>query len=110
LTDDFEWDPESVDLGQGKGQKLNAVDSVKGFVANCESDMMLSSVSEALTLNTQSIWAVNRKTKRVVSEKRHNAITPEQLARMWGIGIETAKETLSVTTQRGVRLAVHPLH
>jgi hypothetical protein len=29
---------------------------------------------------------------------------------MWGIGIEKAKETLSVTTQRGIRQAIHPLH
>jgi hypothetical protein len=103
LTDDSEWDPESIDLGQGKERKISVVDCEKGLVANCESDMMLSSVSEALTFSTQSIRAVNRKTKGVVSEKRHNSITPERLARMWGIGIEKAEETLSITTQRSVR-------
>jgi hypothetical protein len=84
-------------------------------VTNCESDVMLTSVSEGLTLNTQSIQAIDsqaidRGAKGVVSETRHHAITPERLARMWGIGIEKAKETLSVTTQRGIRKAIHQLH
>jgi hypothetical protein len=42
--------------------------------------------------------------------ERHSSVTPENLARMWSIGIETAKRTLHVTTQKGVRTAVHPLH
>ena len=45
-----------------------------------------------------------------VTGERHSSVTPENIARMWNIGIETAKRTLHVTTQRGVRTAVHPLH
>ena len=29
---------------------------------------------------------------------------------IWNIGINTAKRTLQVTTQRGIRTAIHPLH
>ena len=42
--------------------------------------------------------------------ERHSKLTPEGLAKKWNIGLESAKRTLLVTTQRGVRTAVHPLH
>ena len=45
-----------------------------------------------------------------VTGERHSSVTPENLARMWSIGLDTAKRTLQVTTQRGVRTAIHPLH
>lgn len=46
----------------------------------------------------------------VLSMDRHAKITPEELSRKWGCGLETAKKTLKVTTQKGIRYAVHPLH
>ena len=45
----------------------------------------------------------------LISNERHSKVTPEELARKWNIGIQTAKDTLRVTTQRGVRTAVHPM-
>ena len=35
-------------------------------------------------------------------------VSPETLAKNWGIGLETAKNTLKVTTQRGIRTVLHP--
>ena len=32
---------------------------------------------------------------------------PEELARKWNVGIQTAKDTLKVTTQRGIWTAIH---
>jgi hypothetical protein len=101
-TDEDEWKPESVDLSQGVDRKISMINRKRQFSTNCESDVMLMSVLEALTLNTQSIQAIDREAKGVVLETRHHAITPERLARMWGIGIEKAKDTLSVTTQIGI--------
>ena len=46
----------------------------------------------------------------MITGERHSSVTPENLSRKWSIGIETAKRTLQVTTQRGVRTAIHPLH
>jgi hypothetical protein len=43
------------------------------------------------------------------SSKRHSSQTPEELSNMWHIGIETAKKTLKVTMNRGIRSAVLPL-
>jgi len=48
--------------------------------------------------------------KEVVSNDRHTAISAENLAKKWNIGLGTASQTLRVTTQKGVRHAVHPLH
>ena len=44
------------------------------------------------------------------TSERHPAVTFENLSQKWNIGLETAKRTLQVTTQQGVRTAVHPLH
>ena len=40
---------------------------------------------------------------------RHSAITPENLSKIWRIGLDMAKKTLRVTTQQGVRTAIHPI-
>ena len=45
------------------------------------------------------------------TSERHSSITFENRSRKWNIGgLEMAKRTLQVTTQRGVQTAVHPLH
>ena len=51
-----------------------------------------------------------RKVDSVWSKDRHSKVTPEDLARKWNIGLETAQKTLRVMMQWGVRTAVHPLH
>jgi len=50
----------------------------------------------------------NVQVSSVTSTKRKSGITPEQLARNWRIGLETAKRTLEVTTQRGIRTVANP--
>jgi hypothetical protein len=43
------------------------------------------------------------------SSERHPRVTPEQLSRHFQIGLQTAKDTIRVTTQRGIRSSVLPL-
>jgi len=45
----------------------------------------------------------------VITNERHSKVSPEELARKWNIGLQTAKDTLAVTKQDGVRTAVHPM-
>jgi hypothetical protein len=45
----------------------------------------------------------------IMSNNRHSKVTPEEIARKWNIGINTAKDTIRVMTQRGIRTAVHPM-
>ena len=44
------------------------------------------------------------------TSERYSPVTFENLCCKWNIGLETAKRTLQVTTQQGIRTAVHPLH
>ncbi len=44
------------------------------------------------------------------TRERHSSVMFLNLSRKWNIGLEMAKQTLQVTTQRGVRTAVHLLH
>jgi hypothetical protein len=91
-----------------------------------ESDIVLASVSSTLTMETMlprilsSIRVAtylpqnpqeddDRKISAVGSKTRHSDVTPEELSRKWRVGIDTARQTLKVTTQLGVRTAVHPL-
>ena len=60
-------------------------------------------VADALTGTDGNISAT-------ITSERHSSVNFENLSRMWNIGLETAKRTLQVTTQRGVRTVVHPLH
>lgn len=50
----------------------------------------------------------DRKVSSIISNERHSQVTPEELARKWNIGLKTVKDTLRVTTQRGVRTVIHP--
>ena len=52
----------------------------------------------------------NRLASEMASKTRHSVLTPEEVSRKFNIGIEKAKDTLKVTTQKGIRHAVHPLH
>jgi hypothetical protein len=45
----------------------------------------------------------------MTSSERKSALTPEVLSRRWNIGLDSAKRTLQVTTQKGVRTVLHPL-
>ena len=41
---------------------------------------------------------------------RTHMVTPMELSKRWNIGLDIAKDTISVTTQRGVRQMLHPFH
>ena len=50
------------------------------------------------------------KAVQVEQETRHQDGTAETLARNLNIGLETARRTMEMTTQQGIRTAVHPIH
>ena len=54
-------------------------------------------------------WTENRRVGSINSNDRHSQIRPGELARKWNVGIQTAKDTLDVTTQHSVRTAVQPM-
>ena len=52
-------------------------------------------------------WEEQWRVSSVISNDRHSAVTPEEVAQKWNIGLETAKKTLKVMTQFGIQTAVH---
>jgi hypothetical protein len=50
-----------------------------------------------------------RKLSSIISNNRHSATTPEDLARLWNISLQTVKDTVRVMTQKGIRTAIHPM-
>ena len=51
-----------------------------------------------------------RITAALTARDRHLRVTVEEVAQKFKCGLETAKKTLKVTTQAGVRQALYPLH
>jgi hypothetical protein len=83
-------------IGEVEGElgKISSLFSDRSF-----SERIISSVNVATTYRDD---IDQRKVSRVITNERHSKVTPENLARMWNIGIDTAKRTLQVTTQRGI--------
>ena len=110
MTDDEPWDPSTVNLRECAVAKVAQV-TIKGSVS--EADCVLASISDSLVeerMAQQLISSVNVKTSQLVSNTRHSKVTPEHLSRTWNVGLDTAKKTLKMTTQSGIRHALHPLH
>lgn len=51
----------------------------------------------------------DRQVAAVSTDDRHPFLSPETLARRWGIGLDTAHRTMKATTQAGVRHLTHPI-
>ncbi len=71
-----------------------------------EPHIVLSSVSTVLDKKSFDRALLSK----VVTEKRHTPVNAEELSQKFAIGLDTAKRTLQVTTQRGIRHAIHPIH
>jgi hypothetical protein len=83
--------------------KISYVYSIKNF---CE--CLIGAVNIATTYHADIDKVEERcKVAGVVTNDQHSNVTPKELSRKWNIGIQTAKDTLGVTTQHGVRTAVH---
>ena len=71
------------------------------------SAVLVSPAPASGTVNDPS--SHNLRIAAAVSSERHSSLSPENLSRKWNIGIGTVKRTLQVTTQNGIRTALHPL-
>jgi hypothetical protein len=70
---------------------------------------LIGSVNVATAYRDDVDEAMEKRKASVLTSDRHSKVGPEELSRKWNIGLETAKATLGVTTQHGVRTAVHPM-
>jgi hypothetical protein len=53
---------------------------------------------------------LSRTTAAATSGARIPMVMPEELSKRWGISIQTSKNTMKVTTQRGMQYSTQPLH
>jgi len=104
LTCKTEWNPHTVhlastqsvaaevfDIGDELNPGLSQISSVYCFSEMAENLRTLSAVQSDLPGY-----------KTFISKQRHSAVTPEQLSERWSIGLTQAKQTIKVTTQRGM--------
>jgi hypothetical protein len=85
--------------------KISCVYDTKDFC-----DHLIAAVNIATTYRDDiDQWNEERKVSSIISNERHSKATPEELASKWNIGLHTAKDTIRVMTQRGIRTAVHPM-
>jgi Reverse transcriptase (RNA-dependent DNA polymerase) len=131
------WSPHDYAMPQGTVSVFSTVRSMENMTVRepfSETDCVLGHISPALdtrllsalyssTVNIRTSTALHGATTgtgtgtdasgrlmAAITGDRHTKVNPENLARLWNIGLETAKRTLQVTTQQGIRTALHPLH
>ncbi|MGH3624303.1 MAG: hypothetical protein ACRDQ5_21370 [Sciscionella sp.] len=125
LTADMEWDPYSTDFARQEELAIerdvtilqpnrNILSHSSHNTVQCPISSVLSSVSTSLVddnmINSLMEKIMIRDISSAKSKLRKPLVTKEDLSRRWGIGLETATQTLKVTTQKCIRNAVHPLH
>ena len=88
-------------------------DSVLGQISpTCNEQVFCQQMISAVNVATAYRKDIDETTRRetvVITTEWHSQVTPENLAKKWNIGLDTAKKTLKVMTQNGVRHALHPL-
>jgi hypothetical protein len=74
-------------------------------------DHLISAVNIAMTYRDDiNQWNEERRVSSIISNERHSKAMPEELASKWNIGLpQTAKDTIRVMTQHGIRTAIHPM-
>ena len=113
LTSQEQWDPKAEDIaqeeqkymehqeGNPEERQINAVSRISVVDTVLEDiDPMLSDICMLETMCRISA---------VSTDDKRGPISSQRLSRIWGIGLDTAKNTLSATTQSIIRQGVHPL-
>jgi hypothetical protein len=110
LTDEFNWDPHSGDFQE---QEINLVEHLKGDYNIPSEYRRIMQVTHGQHYSTQKAPFFNEQSLRHLAStntsKRTYKMTSEKLAASWNIGLETAKKTLQVTTQKGMRHTTFPI-
>ena len=99
---------------------ISGIDMKDGPICHCDQcgqvdpDFLtlsqLSSTLDPTTFAHDIIASVNiAKARSSMITQQHLAVMPEHISEVFGCGLETAKQTIRVMTQHGVRSAMHPL-
>lgn len=121
MSSDAEWDPTEVEsfflqqYNHNKSQPhfSQVIVSEESYLHDDSREAaILAGISTALSDHTM-LRELDENAKIKIQSNftsaRHSSITPEHLSDTWRISLDNARKTLKVTTQYGVRHAVHPL-
>ena len=101
LTRQELWDPRNVDLTQHDASPyIEAYDASAAGIGQVSRILTPAGISQELA----ALPSIKQ-----VDTTRHSQVTPETISRKWKVGLETARATLRVTTQQGIRTAVSPI-
>ncbi len=104
LTSEASWDPHLTSFNENEYLAMNAPEPKDRALLHSKShhpnrQLLLNDLSCISSIFDDSYInvSVNSTTNRAPK------VTPEQLSQRWGIGLQAAKDTLKVTTQKGIR-------
>ena len=111
LTSDTEWNPQTVRLAATTSAEAERSYDVEPGLAQISSVYCSREMAEAINEQRfiKSTQVDVPASRTFVSSNRHSQINSENLSERWNIGLNQAKQTLQVTTQKGVRSAILPL-
>ena len=87
----------------------SAVYSERTMIQRLVSSVRIASCYEDETEEEKDNSEKPRNLAAIDTKARHMALSVEEVSRKFGIGLETARQTIKATTQFGIRHAVHPL-
>ena len=127
-NDEIPWDPSTVRLGDNILNKndvyIRQVKASRAYYRH-ETDMILGSISEALVNDDATVRMVSQvridgiddravredaTVRQMASRTRHSVVSPERIQEIFGVGREKSLHLIRVTTQKGIRTALHPVH
>jgi hypothetical protein len=124
LTSETDWDPHSDSFKINESNyddDENIPDTIKDqTLLSIYSELSISLGAVSTALSEDLLPFALRNTVSVTYEKalqisatstthRGPSISKEYLSQLWGISLDTAAQTLQVTTQKGIKNAVHPI-
>ena len=124
MTSDEEWDPRSASLPHNTIRRTSAISQTVSNKPEDEFTMMMRSCSTVLTndfaralqedvqveLEDTELATLGAGIAALTQTERHAQSDATDLSRRFGVSVETARQTLRVTTQNGIRRAALPLH
>jgi len=136
LTSDLEWDPHSESFAVNESNSIVLNDdgrererTIYGVSSNGNALAIdhltdnvvlrtLSCITSSLThrglhdkvnatVNVTPVY-MTRFLSGLQTDYKRTGVTKEDLARLWNIPLKTAAQTIQVTTQKGIRMSIHP--
>ncbi|KAI2507367.1 hypothetical protein MHU86_7087 [Fragilaria crotonensis] len=89
-------------------RRLCSVSNMVSFANGLQLGLAATSLSLTTTSPTFEIKSLTRAVAALRPSPAGKQFDPQLLARNWSIDLQTAKRTINVTTQRGIRTVLHP--